>query len=66
MPTDSDDSQARTKNLTIRVTPTERRKVMKVASVEDKTYADLLREMGLHEIVDKHDRMVSELSEASA
>lgn len=66
MPTDSDDSQARTKNLTIRVTPTEMHKIKKVASVEDTTYADLLREMGLQEIVEKHDRMVSELSGASA
>lgn len=66
MPTDSDDTQARTENLTIRVTPEERRKVLKVASIEDRTYADLLREMGLNGIVQKHDRMVSELAEASA
>lgn len=62
MPEDEDESQARTETLNFRVTPEERRKVLKVAAVEDRPYADLLREKGLVEIVKKHDRMVSELA----
>lgn len=62
MPEEADAPQTRSENLTIRVTPEERQKVYRVASVEDKPYADLLREMGLNEIVRRHDRMVAELS----
>lgn len=62
MPADQQRSEARTETLNFRVTPEERRKVLRVASVEDRPYADLLREMGLNEIVKRHDRMVAELS----
>lgn len=58
MPDTPSDNQPRTEKLQVRVTPTVKNKIMAVAEIEGRPYADLMREMGVHEIERRHDRIM--------
>lgn len=58
-------SDPRSEMLGVRVTPEEKRKIKRLSKARGRPYSDLLREMGIDEAIEEHDRSVSILGGSS-
>jgi len=48
----------------VRCTEEERAKIARLSAWEDRTYADLLREMSITEMIERHDRIMARARDA--
>lgn len=66
MPAEAASGTARSEMIGIRVTPEEKRKIKKLSEARGRPYSEILREMGVEEAIEEHDRSVAVLGSGTA